>query len=758
VALLQIASLFGWYGVSFVILLATAAVLEGVRSVAAGRADRALRAVALASGVVALSVGYGEWCLHHRADGLRPLRVAVVQPVITPEVYEYQAIDPAYRRFAKETVRRLSAQAAALRPDLLLWPEGGNGQVNFRIPALRHEIRSLAHRSGATLLVSTHDLDAQARLFNTVFAVSPRGRVLGRYAKIRLTPVAEREFTPGRSVEPLRTSHGPVGTLLCWESAFSSIARRLVRNGAVLLFVSTSDASLRHSSLTFLHGRAAVLRAIENRRPLVQASNAGPSLLVTAYGEVAGETPLDGRAVLVGDVTPAAGETPFTRFGDGPLLGAALAILALATSYSRRRGRRGPARRVRPTAPAAAVAVFVAAAVGLVTAAASIARIGMDIPAFHGSWRAALEGFARAPTIALPDGAEFQQSRENTCGPAALAQMLSSLGVDVTETELLRSVPIHPDGASMGDLAAATRRLGLLSWGERQDLDALEQCPLPVLAHVRGNHYVVVQRFEPGGLVDVFDPAEGYVRIPVDGFRRAWDGYVLIARFARIPGWRDGEIPRRRGGSARVGEERAREARDLGRALLVDEELRVRDAVEARDDRELRQHRARPRFRERRVVGAPDEERRHREPAVERRELVEPGEVHHAEEASRAVEPAVVPDQRLDEETVELAVQPAEVVEAAAEPERRPPEDARAEEEPDARREPGKPRHRLVHRDPRRPMPRDLRVREHEARHARAVQERELPRDPAAGVVADERVPLDAELRQRLAERAGLPG
>src|SRR5207237_2139905 len=120
-----------------------------------------------------------------------------------------------------------------------------------------------------------------------------------------------------------------------------------------------------------------------------------------------------------------------------------------------------------------------------------------------------------------------------------------------------------------------------------------------------------------------------------------------------------------------IRDERAHEPRDLGRVLLVEEELRVRQRVEPGDVRKLRQHGAGTRLRERRVVRAPDEERRHGELAVEPRALVEPREVHLAQEAHRAVHPPRSVQQRLDEARVKLAVDVPPIVEAAAEAERR---------------------------------------------------------------------------------------
>src|SRR5439155_21527093 len=117
-------------------------------------------------------------------------------------------------------------------------------------------------------------------------------------------------------------------------------------------------------------------------------------------------------------------------------------------------------------------------------------------------------------------------------------------------------------------------------------------------------------------------------------------------------------------------EELPDEPRDFRGMLLVEEQLRVRDRVEARDIRQLPRHGARPRLGEGRVVGGPDEQRRHRELRMEAFELIEPRELHLAEEPHRAVHAGGRCEERVDEADAEIAVDAAGVVEAAAEAER----------------------------------------------------------------------------------------
>src|SRR5947209_736941 len=111
---------------------------------------------------------------------------------------------------------------------------------------------------------------------------------------------------------------------------------------------------------------------------------------------------------------------------------------------------------------------------------------------------------------------------------------------------------------------------------------------------------------------------------------------------------------------------------DLLRVLLVDEEFRVGDCVKPDDVRELPHHLPSPRLGKGRIVRAPDEERRHREPLMEVFELVQPRKFHSPQETHGTVHPSVRADERLDERFVKFPLQGGQVMEAAAEDQRRP--------------------------------------------------------------------------------------
>ncbi|HWS86394.1 MAG TPA: cysteine peptidase family C39 domain-containing protein [Pyrinomonadaceae bacterium] len=171
---------------------------------------------------------------------------------------------------------------------------------------------------------------------------------------------------------------------------------------------------------------------------------------------------------------------------------------------------------------------------------------------------AALAQDARRPTPRKP---VIRQTSQATCGPAALATLLTFyLDDPVTEAELVAQ--IGKDGKTMtnlDELVKACKARGHKAEGyclgeKKEDKDKRTLCrltdgyrvELPKLLRVVGRRGVpVLVRFkEPilhfvlavGGVDDfvlIADPAQGEVAIHRSDFLRRWDGFALVVTPAR---------------------------------------------------------------------------------------------------------------------------------------------------------------------------------------------------------------------------------
>lgn len=250
----------------------------------------------------------------------------------------------------------LGERAIATGPDLVVFPESFLPAYLLSADGLFERFADLARAGNARLLFGTGTY-RDGGIFNTTVLVGADGRVIDTYDMVR--PVPFGEYVPGRRILdaiglgawarallPLDLSRGVaydpldrIGTPICFESTFPTASRRLTRAGATLLVTVTNDAWFAGSSELRAHFATAVFRAVENRRPVVQAANGGISGFVDARGRILSETPTE--TVSTGTVRLSNARSSYTTIGDLPLVAAAGCIaVALLTPRVRRRARK----------------------------------------------------------------------------------------------------------------------------------------------------------------------------------------------------------------------------------------------------------------------------------------------------------------------------------------------------------------------------------------------------------------------------------
>ncbi|WP_405689525.1 apolipoprotein N-acyltransferase [Streptomyces sp. NBC_00057] len=370
---LRVASVGGVWLVSLVVV----AVNTAVALLFVAAAARTVAVVGIM--VCALAVGaMAQWAPQPERSGVA--RIAVVQPGVIAGPHSVE------RRLAIS--ERLTGELAGRDLDLVVWGESSVGVDLSRHPEVTARIAALSRRVGADVLVN---MDARQTggpsrtgIFKSAVLVGPDGLTGDRYDKMRLVPFGE--YIPARSVLGWATSLGKaagedrlrgthpvtmwlpgaaggrglrIGPLICFESAFPDMSRRLTRDGAQLLIDQSSTATFQHSWAPEQHASLGALRAAENGRPMVHATLTGVSAVYGPLGERIGAplgTDTSGAAVF--DVPLASGTTLYVRLGDWPVHGAS-AVLAVFCVFEgvrslRRRHRGGPAATRGAAAPAVA--------------------------------------------------------------------------------------------------------------------------------------------------------------------------------------------------------------------------------------------------------------------------------------------------------------------------------------------------------------------------------------------------------------------
>lgn len=327
---------------------------------------------ALAAGalLVAAALGWGAWRADHLPAVERSIRVALVQTAIPQdEKWVAAKVLMIYERLADLT-RKAQADPAV---ELVIWPE----------TALPDDVRNSENSyalvwslctNGTPILAGSLDTgtrdSGEIQYFNSAFLFDADGRIAGEYDKRHL--VIAGEFIPlarwipwrwraalqmpesisaGNASAVFRAGKGnvPLSPLICFEDILPDLARADVRAGARMLVNVTNDAWFDERVAPRQHMRNAVLRAVENRVPLVRTANTGVTCAIASSGRVvsqladgAGRTWAEG--VLWADVAVPPDAAPLTfyaRFGDmyGIACAAATALWLASAARKRRNDR-----------------------------------------------------------------------------------------------------------------------------------------------------------------------------------------------------------------------------------------------------------------------------------------------------------------------------------------------------------------------------------------------------------------------------------
>src|SRR3989344_871770 len=122
------------------------------------------------------------------------------------------------------------------------------------------------------------------------------------------------------------------------------------------------------------------------------------------------------------------------------------------------------------------------------------------------------------PTVLQLEAAE--------CGAASLALVLAAQGRHMGLDELRALCGVSRDGTKASSLLRAARALGLEAKGLKAEPEHIADLPLPAIAFVHFNHFLVVEHIDARH-VWLNDPAPGRRREPIAEFSDGFTGVLL---------------------------------------------------------------------------------------------------------------------------------------------------------------------------------------------------------------------------------------
>ncbi|KAF7277623.1 hypothetical protein GWI33_002962, partial [Rhynchophorus ferrugineus] len=239
--------------------------------------------------------------------------------------------------------------------DLVVWPEASIPMFQTDIQPFLKIIQEHATERGSAWVTGIPYWDVKNSTqntplyYNSIMATGANSE--GLYFKQRLVPFGEyiplsgalywvlpgvqdgitlAGFSAGHDHQPpLKIHNHQLASAICYEVAYPNITRKNAKNTDFLVTIS-NDAWFTGTAGPWQHLQMVQMRAKENGRWIIRATNTGVTAFINAHGHIVKQLPMDMRAVLRGELPAMTGETLYSRYGDWMILIFSLLLLVLA--------------------------------------------------------------------------------------------------------------------------------------------------------------------------------------------------------------------------------------------------------------------------------------------------------------------------------------------------------------------------------------------------------------------------------------------
>jgi len=224
--------------------------------------------------------------------------------------------------------------------DFIVWPESP-APFFTNDPLFRNPVSEMARETRTWVVTgaigSTPVMQggkSASQVFNSAALVSPSGDWTARYDKVHLVPFGEYlpfprlfafaggltkevgEFQHGASRAPLEAGGTRLGIFICYESVFPGEVRQFADQGAQVFVNLSNDGWYGDSGAYAQHLNQTRMRAIENDRWLLSATNTGVTASIDPYGRTVARLPRKERGALVAPYALTSVTTFYARHGD----------------------------------------------------------------------------------------------------------------------------------------------------------------------------------------------------------------------------------------------------------------------------------------------------------------------------------------------------------------------------------------------------------------------------------------------------------
>jgi apolipoprotein N-acyltransferase len=304
--LIQIASLTGVWGISFVLFLVVSTV--GVL-LSPWPTRRAKQLVAAGVGIAVLAVfAFGAWRLATPLAATGALNVRLVSNDRRGELFA--TADAASMRVLG---RYADAIAAPTTADFIIVPEKLVSVSEAAAPGAKALFETAARRTRAHVIVGLDEFRQGTRR-NEALVFDQTGTVTIDYEKHHFIPVLEDGYVLGTTYDTWSTAQGTLGVAICKDMDFPTLGRAYGARGVGLLFVPAWDFNVDG----WYHSRMAIMRGIESGFSIVRVAKQGLHTVTDNRGRVLLDRPGSPEGFVISDAAAAVAhaDTLYTTWGD----------------------------------------------------------------------------------------------------------------------------------------------------------------------------------------------------------------------------------------------------------------------------------------------------------------------------------------------------------------------------------------------------------------------------------------------------------
>jgi apolipoprotein N-acyltransferase len=265
---------------------------------------------------------YGFYSIYNDKSDGNTLKIKVVQPNLNPwDKWNDKNIGKLLQKYLT-----LSTFDNKFKPDVIIWPETALPVyfLSLEYSQYVNNLRNFVDTNNVYLITGmphfqvfdsdinlpkyykTSPAGYKYATYNSILEFLPNQYQIPYYGKQKLVPFGEKvpyvEYLPflgdwinwnvgisswneGEEIKLFKVKNDSLAAVVCYESIFPDFIAKFFQKKAGALIVVTNDSWYGNSSGPYQHQAIAILRAVENHKPVVRCANGGISSYILPNGQ-----------------------------------------------------------------------------------------------------------------------------------------------------------------------------------------------------------------------------------------------------------------------------------------------------------------------------------------------------------------------------------------------------------------------------------------------------------------------------------------